>query len=106
MKYNKVRIMSEAHKFYRDGRFADTFGECLKMAWENAKRIADARAVIDEEAHTYSGWGELGYEVIHGEHAVVKVEVYKVYKTKITTNIAFFTREQVCEIGTQPYKVA
>ena len=106
MKYNKKNIMTQAHEFYRDGRFADTFSECLRMAWESARKVVLVREAIAVESHTYGGWLELGYEVIHNEHAVAQVEVYKALKTKTTTKLSFFTREQVCESGSQPYGVA
>ena len=105
MKYNKAEIMRTAHVLYRDGRYGEDFGECLRMAWADAKAINLAVAGY-EEIHTYYGWTLLGYEVIHGEHATVKVEIHKPLKTKTTTTKAYFTREQVCEIGTQPYEVA
>ena len=104
-RYNKKNIMTTAHKLYRDGRFGD-FAECLTIAWADAKKVVAVREAIGEENHTYYGWTLLGFEVIHNLHAVASVEVHKPCKTKTTTKLHFFTREQVCEIGTQPYKVA
>ena len=105
MKYNRKNIMTEAHTLYNDGRFGG-WAECLRKAWANAKAVKATVEALGEEAHTWYGWTLLGLEVIHGETAKAKVEVYKPLKTKTTTTKAYFTREQVCVLGTQPAKVA
>lgn len=72
-KYDLRKIMLKAWQNYRKSSGL-TFGECLHRAWlsakaeeVNAKRIADAKAAagIEEEANTWAGWKQLGYEVIH-----------------------------------------
>lgn len=78
MKYNLSRIMKREWKLFR--KVSDlAFGECLHRAWisakaeeVNAKRIEDAKSAagIDEETSTWSGWKQLGYEVIHGSKAL------------------------------------
>ena len=72
-KYNLSRIMSTAWKFIRKG--VQSFAEALRLAWANAKahRQAKATAGITEDTHTWAGWRNLGYEVIHGSDALYKV---------------------------------
>ena len=78
MKYYLKEIMLTAWKNYR--KYKDiTFAEALHRAWLsakameiNAKRIEDSKAAagITEETNTWSGWKQLGYEVIHGSKAL------------------------------------
>ena len=72
MKYNLSSIMSAAWRIFRKG--AESFAEALRMAWANAKahNAAKAAAGINEETHTWAGWRELGYEVIHESKALYK----------------------------------
>ena len=72
-KYNLSRIMRIAWKFFRKG--AQSFAVALRLAWANAKahRAAKAAAGIEEETHTWAGWRDLGYEVIHESKALYKV---------------------------------
>lgn len=102
--YNKRNIMKTAHKLYRDGRFGD-FADCLRTAWVNEKKVVAVRTAIGMEAHTWYGWTQLGYEVIHDEQTVAQVVIVDTTK-KGTRTISFFTKEQVCELGTQPIAVA
>ena len=71
-------IMTRAWKIFRKASDL-AFGECLHRAWlsakaeeVNAKRIETAKvaAGVVEETNTWSGWKELGYEVIHGSKAL------------------------------------
>ena len=104
MKYNLKSIMTRAWKLFR--KFSDlTFGECLHRAWlsakaeeVNAKRIEAAKlaAGVTEETNTWSGWKQLGYEVIHGSKALFGAELIwgskgdgAIYKAR------FFGRSQV-----------
>ena len=104
MKYNLKSIMTRAWKLFR--KFSDLpFGECLHRAWlsakaeeVNAKRIEVAKqaAGVTEETNTWSGWKQLGYEVIHGSKALFGAELIwgskgdgAVYKAR------FFGRSQV-----------
>ena len=72
MKYNKKSIMAAAWKIFRKG--VQSFAVALRMAWANAKAhmAAKAAAGITEETHTWSGWKNLGYEVIHESKALYK----------------------------------
>lgn len=107
MKYNLKSIMTRAWKLFR--KFSDLpFGECLHRAWlsakaeeVNAKRIEAAKqaAGVTEETNTWSGWKELGYEVIHGSKSLFGTELIwgskgdgAVYKAR------FFGRSQVQQI--------
>lgn len=102
--YNKTQIMKTAHELYRAG-WADDFAEALRMAWANAKTVADVRKKFDVEIRTWYGWKMVGKEVYHDEHAVAKVTVFDAHTKKGTRVLAFFTEEQVCDEGTQPYEV-
>lgn len=77
MKWNLKKIMLRAWSLYRKGGL--TFGEALHRAWLTAKvepinaatvENAKAAAGITEEVRTWSGWRELGYEVMHGSKAL------------------------------------
>ena len=77
MKWNLKKIMIRAWSLYRKGGL--TFGEALHRAWLSAKaepinaatvESAKAAAGITEEVRTWSGWRELGYEVMHGSKAL------------------------------------
>ena len=108
MKYNLRAIMLRAWKNYRKMQLS--FAECLHRAWlsakaeeVNTKRIekAKAEAGINEDTNTWSGWKQLGYEVIHGSRALFGAELIwgskgddAVYKAR------FFGRSQVQEIAT------
>lgn len=108
MKYNLREIMLRAWKNYRKMQLL--FAECLHRAWlsakaeeVNAKRIekAKAEAGINEDTNTWSGWKQLGYEVIHGSKALFGVNLIwgsrgdgAIYKAR------FFGRSQVQEIVT------
>lgn len=76
-KYDLRAIMNRAWKIFR--KTGLIFAECLHRAWItakaeeiNAQRIADAKqaAGVTEETRTWSGWKEIGYEVIHGSKAL------------------------------------
>ena len=106
MKYDLSGIMLRAWKNYRKNREL-SFAECLHRAWltakaeeVNAKRIEDAKAAagVSEETNTWSGWQQLGYEVIHGSKALFGADLVwgskgdgKIYKAR------FFGRSQVQE---------
>lgn len=98
-KYNLSRIMSAAWKFFRKG--VHSFSEALRMAWVNAKahRQAKATAGITEDTHTWAGWRDLGYEVIHESKALYKV-VFADPATKSCKRIAcYFGMSQVQPIS-------
>ena len=107
MKYNHRKIMLRAWKNYRENQGL-SFSECLHRAWVtakaekvNAKRIENAKmaAGISEETNTWSGWKQLGYEVIHGSKALFGADLIwgskgdgRSYKAR------FFGRSQVSEL--------
>ncbi len=72
MKYNLSQIMSAAWKIFRKG--VSSFAVALRMAWANAKthNAAKAAAGITEETHTWAGWKNLGFEVIHESKALYR----------------------------------
>lgn len=108
MKYSLSKIMLRAWKNYRENKEL-SFGECLhracltaKAEQVNAKCIEDAKAAagIDEETNTWSGWKQLGYELIHGSKALFGADLIwgskgdgKIYKAR------FFGRSQVQELA-------
>ena len=99
--YTKAVIMTQAHKFYADGRMGD-WSACLRKAWENAKTIKTTLEGVGEEAKTYSGWVKAGFEVVHGQHTVVQCVINSIrYASKTTEILSFFTKSQVCVLGTQ-----
>ena len=75
--YNMRSIMLRAWSIFR--RYSVDFSEALHRAWisEKAKPVNAARidaaknaAGVLEAVNTWSGWKDLGYEVIHGEKAL------------------------------------
>ena len=75
MRYDLRSIMRSAWRLFRKG--IQTFAAALRLAWANAKahRAAKAAAGVEEEAHTWSGWKALGYEVIHESKALYKAVI-------------------------------
>ena len=71
-KYNLSQIMAAAWRIFRKG--TQSFAVALRMAWANAKAHNKAKtaAGIVEETHTWAGWRDLGYEVIHESKALYK----------------------------------
>ena len=70
--YNLSSIMSTAWRIFRKG--VQSFAVALRMAWANAKahNAAKAAAGVNEETHTWAGWRDLGYEVIHESKALYR----------------------------------
>lgn len=71
-KYDLSSIMSAAWRIFRKG--VQSFAMALRVAWANAKVHNASKAVagISEETHTWAGWRDLGYEVIHESKALYK----------------------------------
>ena len=108
MRYSFRRIMLLAWKIYRKEKDL-SFAESLHRAWLsakaeeiNAKRIEKAKAAagIQEETNTWSGWRQLGYEVIHGSRALFGTDLIwgskgdgMIYKAR------FFGRSQVKQLA-------
>ena len=95
MKYNRAKIMSAAWKIFRKG--VQTFAQALRMAWANAKahNAAKAAAGIEEETHTWAGWRDLGYEVIHESKALYRVILSDPSTKKGTRVTCYFGASQV-----------
>lgn len=98
MKYNLTNIMNTAWKLFKHN-VADTFSKALKMAWANAKRIAELVAQQTEEVHTWFGWKELGYEVIHESKCLAQVTVYDAKTKSHTRVLSYFGASQVQAIA-------
>lgn len=78
MRYDLRAIMLRAWRLYRETEGL-SFAEALHRAWLsekaapiNAERIEAAKAAagVTEQTETWSGWRNLGYEVIHGSKAL------------------------------------
>lgn len=91
--YNKKSIMKNAWKFFNKG--VSTFSECLKLAWKNAKALALILAKQTTEHHTWYGWKELGFEVIHESVARFQVEITDPTTKKGTRILSYFDKSQV-----------
>ena len=94
-KYDLHSIMAAAWKIFRKG--VESFAQALRMAWANAKarNAAKAAAGINEEAHTWSGWKRLGYEVVHGSKALFKATTNDPATKSGFRVVAYFGKSQV-----------
>ncbi len=95
MKYNLSSIMKAAWRFFRKGM--ESFAEALRMAWANAKthNAVKESAGITEETHTWAGWKELGFEVIHESKALFKAILSDPATKKGTRVTCYFGASQV-----------
>lgn len=93
--FNRSQIFAVAWQFFRKG--VATFGEALRMAWANAKAAANAKheAGISEEVHTWAGWRDLGFEVIHESKALYKAVLADPSTKKGTRVTCYFGASQV-----------
>ena len=94
-KYDLSGIMKAAWGIFRKG--VDCFSVALRMAWANAKTHNDAKAAagVTEETHTWYGWKQLGYEVIHESKASYKA-IFSDPATKSGTRVTcYFGASQV-----------
>ena len=94
-RYNLSSIMKAAWGFFRKG--VSSFSTALRMAWANAKthNTAKEAAGITEETHTWFGWKELGYEVIHGSKAMYQATVTDPATKNGTRKTSYFGFSQV-----------
>ena len=94
-KYDLSRIMSAAWRIFRKG--VQSFAVALRMAWVNAKahNAAKSAAGITEETHTWSGWRDLGYEVIHESKALYRAILSDPATKSGTRVVSYFGSTQV-----------
>ena len=99
MKYNLSHIMRSAWSIFRKG--VKIFSEALRMAWSNVKshNTAKEAAGINEETHTWSGWRNIGYEVIHESKALYKAIISDPTTKSGTRIMCYFGASQVQPIG-------
>lgn len=99
MKYNLSHIMRSAWSIFRKG--VKSFSEALRMAWSNAKshNTAKEAAGISEETRTWSGWRNIGYEVIHESKALYKAIISDPATKSGTRIMCYFGASQVQPIG-------
>ena len=78
-----------------------TFAAALRMAWANAKTYNEAKAAAGaaEITHTWAGWKNLGYEVIHESKALFKAVLLDPTTKKGTRITAYFGESQVQPLG-------
>ncbi len=97
--YNLSQIMSAAWRIFRKG--VQSFAEALRTAWANVKahNAAKAAAGISEETHTWAGWKNLGYEVIHESKALYKTILSDPATKKGTRVTCYFGASQVQPIS-------
>ena len=95
MRYNLSSIMRAAWTFFRKG--ISSFSLALRMAWANAKtqNAAKATAEITEETHTWYGWKELGYEVIHESKCLYQAVLSDPATKSGTRRTSYFGLSQV-----------
>lgn len=95
-KYSLKSIMHSAWSIYRKAE-GITFAAALRMAWANAKTYNEAKAAAGtaEVTHTWSGWKNLGYEVIHESKALFKAVLLDPTTKKGTRITAYFGESQV-----------
>ena len=94
-KYDLHSIMRSAWKFFRKG--ISSFALALRLAWANAKtqNAAKATAEITEETHTWYGWKELGYEVIHESKCLYQAVLSDPATKSGTRRTSYFGLSQV-----------
>ena len=94
-KYSLSSIMRAAWKFFRKG--VSSFSLALRMAWANAKtqNATKEAAEINEETHTWYGWKELGYEVVHESKALYQASVNDPATKSGKRILSFFGASQV-----------
>lgn len=100
-KYNLKSIMHTAWRFFRKG--VQSFAMALRMAWANAKahNAAKAAAEINEETHTWAGWRDLGYEVIHESKALYRATLNDPTTKSGTRVTCYFGASQVLPLSLQ-----
>ena len=93
--YNLSNIMKKAWTLFKAN--IGTFAECLKKAWADAKAFVQAlrASLVEEEVHTWYGWKELGYEVIHESKNVFQVAVNDPKTKTGMRTLSYFTKSQV-----------
>ena len=99
MKYNLSSIMKAAWRLYRKG--AASFSLALRMAWANVKshNAAKEAAGIAEETHTWAGWRDLGYEVIHESKCLYQAVIADPTTKSGTSKTSYFGLSQVQPIS-------
>ena len=94
-RYDLSSIMRAAWGFFRKG--VSSFSLALRMAWinEKARHAAKEAAGIVEETHTWYGWKELGYEVIHESKCLYQAVIADPATKSGTRKMSYFGRTQV-----------
>ena len=98
-RYDLSSIMRAAWGIFRKG--VASFAVALRMAWANAKTHNAAKDVagISEETHTWYGWKQLGYEVIHESKALYQAVLADPATKSGTRKTSYFGLSQVQPIN-------
>lgn len=98
-RYNLSGIMTAAWRMFRKG--VNSFAVALRMAWANTKthNAAKEAAGITEETHTWAGWKEMGYEVIHESKALYRAILADPATKSGTRTTCYFGASQVQPIA-------
>ena len=98
-RYDLSGIMRAAWGFFRKG--VSSFSVALRMAWANAKahNAAKEAAGVSEETHSWYGWKQLGFEVIHESKAVYQAVIADPSTKSGTRKMSYFGRTQVQPIS-------
>ena len=98
-KYDLSGIMKAAWSIFRKG--VDSFAVALRTAWANAKthNTAKEAAGITEETHTWYGWRQLGFEVIHESKALYQTIINDPSTKSGTRKTSYFGLSQVQPIS-------
>lgn len=98
-RYDLSSIMRAAWGIFRKG--VASFSVALRMAWANAKthNAAKTASGITEETHTWYGWKELGYEVIHESKALYHAVIADPATKSGTRKTSYFGLSQVQPIS-------
>lgn len=94
-KFDLHSIMSAAWRIFRKG--IQSFSVALRMAWANAKahNAAKSEAGITEETHTWAGWRDIGYEVVHESKALYRAIIHDPATKSGTRVTCYFGASQV-----------
>lgn len=98
-RYDLSSIMRAAWGIFRKG--VASFSVALRMAWANekARHAAKDAAGITEETHTWYGWKERGYEVIHESKCLYQAVIADPATKSGTRKTSYFGLSQVQPIS-------
>lgn len=101
MKYNRSEIMKNAWKRFQSkhnwGKFYETFAQCLKFAWKQAKEAAKAAAEIASKGIVRMHYSE--YKTNYSNCQTVEGSYDKATKTiEVMTNVVKGARRSISSV--------